>query len=243
MFSATTTYKGQKYIINYLPQVQDVAIGNCGMRMLQRATITEVVVYKDGISETNKIFPAVVSNARFGSMPSHDKSNKQLVNSIVSSARFQISETIFHNLIAPYAKASGSAPYGMQILITDGINGDRSSGIYVEYTMGYRTSDFMGWLLAGNAKEFVSVYPGPITWNQNHPNPEMPSLVQCLMLVPKNVEVYKLGANNKIEFTKEQLTYLKDTYTKTYSGKPTGFWDTWFPRFFENLYYSGKREE
>lgn len=246
--SVETMHKGKKYTINYTLSSQEGQIGNCGMRLISRVSIApNFSIYDSNGTLVYPKTPAPVNTGfiRFGgpTNPTYSKEEKELANCIISSARDKISKLTFDHIFGPYA--AWKSPQNIQFIITDGINGDRSTGNYVEYSNGYRTCDFMGWLLEGNAKDFVTVHPGPITWNYNHSTPDLPSLVQCLFITMNNAEIFTLNKDGNVNFTEQQRSYIETEYRKKYSTmlKYQGnYWEGWSEKFFTRLYHSGKED-
>lgn len=232
-----TSYKGKKYDVSFLPSYVNEATGNCGIRAIKNITIANVTITT---SDGRTIYPKPFGT--FGVEGSCSLHLKAMVNSIVSSARDAISLEVYKALRASYPPAN---LVGMQFLISDGINGDRSTGNYINYTMGYRTSDFMGWLLGPKAKGLVKAIGGPVTWNPNHPNPDLPSLVQAVLFTFEDTQWFKVTGSNTVTFTEHQ-TVMLETYKMQHSHikeYTSEFWTKWVKRFFTQLYYSGEREE
>lgn len=237
MPTVRTSYKGKEYNVSFTTNYANEVTGNCGIRAIKNVTITNVAISK---SDGGTIYPKPSPN--FGMQGSCLPKEKELVNAIVSSARDYISLEVYKALRASYPPAS---LVGMQFLISDGINGDRSTGNYINYTMGYRTSDFMGWLLGPKAKGLVKSIGGPVTWNPNHPNPDLPSLVQAVLFTFEDTQWFKVTGSNTVAFTEHQTVMLETykmqhSHVKEYTSE---FWTKWVKRFFTQLYYSGEREE
>lgn len=236
-----TKYKGKEYVVAFTPSYGDASSGNCGIRAISNVMVTTVSVVEFGTKTS--LFPKIGTG--FGGVGQLTADEKTLVNCIVSTIRDAISEAVYKELFKKYGHQKGL--YGYQFLISDGLNGDRITGNYLYFSMGYRTSDFIGWLLGPKSKGLIKASPGPITWNPNHPNEGLPSLIQAVLFTFEDTSWYKANENCEIEFTKEQEALL-DNYKKAYiqtapSTYSTTYWQKWKKTFFTQLYNSGERKE